>query len=164
MPVSDLATGSSHSVDNNASRWFWTAARFENCWSISAREGCDLPKATQQQVSGRAGNIPSLCSFYYSLCVSDLGHVSEFNKKQNKSLLVYLWFSVIHTSVSVYANHRELTLCISFYSLIESPLSNWTPILCAARTLGGPFPSQAYHLHVLQGSCYSVTLRGLQLP
>ena len=127
-----------------------------------------MPKATQQQVSGRVGNIPSLCSFYYSLCVSDLGHVSEFNKKQNKSLLVSLWFSVIHTSVSVYANHRELTLCISFYSLIESPLSNWTPILCCqdsrwSISLPGLSPTCATGILLLSDSEGAPTPLGLVL-
>lgn len=60
-----------------------------------------MPKVTQWPVTGIWGHFKPVF-FLLLLCVSDLGHASESNKNQNKSLLVYLQFSMIHTSASVH--------------------------------------------------------------
>lgn len=59
------------------------------------------PRSHSGQSLAELGPLQA-CVLSAALCVSDLGHVSESNRNQNKSLLVYLWFSMIHTSASVH--------------------------------------------------------------
>lgn len=90
------------------------------------------------------GATSSLCSFCYYLCVSDLEHVSESNKNQNKSLLVYLQFSMSHTSASVHLC-KLLRMDIMYIFLLPdlSSFKQPAPILGAVRTPDSPFPSQS---------------------